>query len=185
MDYAHLEKHHLLSVSDQESWQHTANIAAAMPTAVLPEQSLIWAYPRKENSEDAVAFNMVNAMLQRMNLSGEITQLDEGQFALVKEGVECYKSIRDDILNFVPFYPMGIPKYGDSWLCLGMRSDDRRMLAVWRMDGEESEITIPLNGNVANAKILYPSVSECEIIAENNGIKVHLPKNYTAVIIRV
>lgn len=95
MDYAHLEKHHLLSVSDQENWQSTANIAATIPTAVLPEQSLVWSYPRKEDDENAVVFNMINSMLQRMNLGGEISEIDNKQSALVKEGVECYKKTRE------------------------------------------------------------------------------------------
>ncbi len=185
MDYAHLERHHLLSVSDQENWKDTANIAAAIPTAVLPEQSLVWTYPRKENDGDAVAFNMVNAMLQRMNLSGEITQLDEKQFALVKEGVECYKSIREDILDFVPFYPMGIPKYGDGWLCLGMNTSERRILAVWRMNGTEDEVVIPLNGETDNVKILYPSSTCGKITKNGNEIKVCLPKNYTAIVFEI
>ncbi|MBE7023957.1 MAG: alpha-galactosidase [Ruminococcaceae bacterium] len=185
MDYAHLEKHHLLSVSDQIDWRHTANIAAAIPTAVLPEQALIWTYPRKENSENAVVFNMVNAMLQRMNLSGEITALDERQFALVKEGVECYKRIRNDIANFVPFYPMEIPKYGDGWLCLGMKTNERRMLAVWRMDSKENELEIPLDFEVEDVKIFYPSSADCAVSKIHGGIKVSLPGTYTAVILEV
>lgn len=185
MDYAHLERHHLLSVSDQENWQRTANVAAAISTAVLPEQSLVWSYPRKDNDGNTVAFNMVNAMLQRMNLSGEITALDEKQFALVKEGVACYKKIREEIMDFIPFYPAGIPQYGDGWLCLGMQSDKRSMLSVWRMDGEATEWEIPLDITADVVKILYPSSSEAKVTKTKQGIRVCLPKTYTAVILEI
>lgn len=181
MDYKHLQHHHLLSVSDQEDWQHTANIAAAIPTGVLPEQSLVWSFPRQQDSEVAVAFNMVNAMLQRMNLSGEITKLNENQFELVRNGVEYYKEIRSEISESVPFYPVGIPKYGDGWLCLGMKSNEHTRLAVWRMDDESDTVEIPLEAN--NVKIGYPSASECKVTKNNNKIKVFLPEKYMATIL--
>ena len=184
MDYAHLEKHHLLSVSDQENCKNTANIAAAISTAVLPEQSLVWSYPRKEDDENAVAFNMINSMLQRMNLSGEITELDNKQFALVKEGVECYKKIRGDIKDFTPFYPLGIPKYGDGWLCLGMKSPKRKLIAVWRMDSNKCELEIPLGFNT-DAKILYPVESRGSIGKIGESLTVCLPDKYSAVIIEL
>ncbi len=184
MDYAHLEKHHLLSVSDQENWKNTANIAAAIPTALLPEQSLVWSYPRKEDDENAVAFNMINSMLQRMNLSGEITGLNDKQFALVKEGVECYKKIRGDIKEFIPFYPLGIPQYGDGWLCLGMKSKKRKLLAVWRMDSNDDKLEIPLKFD-KESKILYPSESKCEIGKKDKVLTVCLPDKYSAVIIEL
>ena len=183
MDYAHLQKHHILSVSDQEDWDYTAYIAAAVPTGVLPEQSAVWSYPRKQNTNVQVAFNMVNSMLQRMNLSGEIHLLDAEQFALVKKGVEVYKEIRQDIKKMVPFYPYGLSKYWDGWLCLGLKGDEKQYLSVWRMDGEENEITIPAEYN--DAKIIYPCDLGAEIDCGKNGIKVSLPEKYNAVLIKL
>ncbi len=183
MDYAHLQKHHLLSVSDQEEWDNTAYVAAAVPTGVLPEQSAVWSYPKKQNTNAQVAFNMVNSMLQRMNLSGEITQLNEEQFKLVKKGVEVYKSIRQNIRKAVPFYPCGLSKYGDGWLCLGLKGDDEQYISVWRMDGEEDEIIIPAQYN--EAEILYPCHMGAKIDSRNGGIKIFLPEKYNAVLVKL
>lgn len=183
MDYAHLQKHHLLSVSDQEDWDNTAFIAAAVPTGVLPEQSAVWSYPRKQNTNEQVAFNMVNSMLQRMNLSGEIKDLDDKQFALVKEGVEVYKNLRKIIKEAVPFYPYGLAKYGDKWLCLGLKSEKETYLSVWRMDGENEEISIP--AEYKNAEIIYPLNLGAKIEKEADCIKVCLPEKYNAVLIKL
>lgn len=183
MDYAHLQKHHLLSVSDQEDWDNTAFIAAAVPTGVLPEQSAVWSYPRKQNTNEQVAFNMVNSMLQRMNLSGEIKDLDDKQFALVKEGVEVYKNLRKIIKVAVPFYPYGLAKYGDKWLCLGLKSEKETYLSVWRMDGENEEISIP--AEYKNAEIIYPLNLGAKIEKEADYIKVCLPEKYNAVLIKL
>ncbi len=183
MDYAHLQKHHLLSVSDQEDWDNTAFIAAAVPTGVLPEQSAVWSYPRKQNTNEQVAFNMVNSMLQRMNLSGEIKDLDDKQFALVKEGVEVYKNLRKVIKEAVPFYPYGLAKYGDKWLCLGLKSEKETYLSVWRMDGGNEEISIP--AKYKNAEIIYPLNLGAKIEKEADCIKVCLPEKYNAVLIKL
>ena len=152
---------------------------------MLPEQSLVWSYPKADNDENAVAFNMINSMLQRMNLSGEITKLNENQFALVKEGVECYKQIREDIKDFVPFYPIGIPKYGDGWLCLGMKSKNRKLISVWRMNSDEDKLAIDLGFDNYSAKILYPAKTKCEIEKAEKILSVCLPDKYSAVILEL
>ncbi len=100
MDYAMLSRSHLQSVSDQTNYIRNAPIAAGAPTAVLPEQAAIWSCPI--GNADAVAFNMINALLQRIHLSGKITELSEEAFALVKEGVDVYKTYRDLIPKAFP-----------------------------------------------------------------------------------
>ena len=47
MDYAQLAVHTIQSTSDQQYPEHYAVIAAAIPTAVLPEQGATWAYPQE------------------------------------------------------------------------------------------------------------------------------------------
>lgn len=182
MDYAHMCKHQLLSVSDQEEWYETGRIAAAIPTGVLPEQSLVWACPRAENDPDAVAFNLVSAMLQRVNLSGEITQLNEEQFALVKEGVACYKKIRDEIAEGIPFYPLGVPDFADKVSCLGMKQKDCIRLALWCAKDAQS-ITVPVAGK--NVKVLYPSNTSVKVQMQKQGIGVEFAKGFTAVVLEV
>ena len=101
----------------------------------------------------------------------------------MKKGVEIYKTIRADIRKAVPFYPYGLSKYGDGWLCLGLKAEKEEYISVSRMDGEESKICIPVKGN--KTEILYPSDLGAEIEYVNGNVIVSLPEKYNAVLIKV
>lgn len=185
MDYASMSLSHLQSVSDQEDYRHTAYISAAAPTAVIPEQAALWSYPVAADDKNAVAFNMVNSMLQRIHLSGEISRLGDEALNLVNEGVDTYKRIRKDISSSLPFYPLGLPKYGSDLLCLGMKSKNGAKLAVWRMESDKNFVDIPLDFSSDTAKVCYPKTSDCEIKQTENGIRVYLPETFSAVLIEI
>ncbi|MBR5152895.1 MAG: alpha-galactosidase [Clostridia bacterium] len=184
MEYALLSKHHIQSTSDQEDYRYTAYVASASGTAVLPEQGAVWAYPKKGEERDAVIFNMVNPMLQRIHLSGTIHEMDDRSFELVKEGVTCYKAIRNLIPDAIPYYPMGIPQHGDGWLCSGLKNEDSIRLAVWRMDSGEESITIPLEQG-DEVRVLYPSVYSSYAEKTEGGVKVSLPNKYNAILLEI
>jgi len=158
-DYAMLSKLSLHSATDQMNYRKNAVIAAAAATAVAPEQCGIWSYPSPEGDGEETVMNMVNAMLMRMCLSGRLDLLDEAAFGLVRQGVQTYKELRDRIRSAEPIWPLGLPSFGQPWMCFGLRSGDRVLLAVWRMDGEEEEQAIPLAGLVKDceAVCLYPA----------------------------
>ena len=183
MDYAMLSEHHIQSATDQEEFEKTAHIAAAVPTAVLPEQSGIWAYPLEKSSCDDVSVNITNGLLQRLYLSGQILDLDENGLKLVKEGIDLYKSIRNEIPDSIPFYPMGIPNHNDNLICLGFKYNMCKRIALWCFDDADREITVPIEYN--NAKIIYPSDTKITISHENNGLNVKIPAECTSVIIEL
>lgn len=183
LDYAMLSQHHIQSVSDQEDFRDTAYIAAAAPTAVLPEQAGVWAYPLAESKENETAFNMTSAMLQRIYLSGPITALSEANFALVKEGIRVYKQIRNDIPDAVPFYPLGIPKIGDGIICAAFRCKQCIRMAVWCFDENSKSIEIPLG--CSTVKLLYPSNLTVEAHKAKDGIAVKFPAAYTSAIVEI
>ena len=180
MEYAMLQRAHVQSVSDQSNYKKMAPIAAAAPTAVLPEQSAIWSYPRAEDDLTAVTFNMVSSMLQRIHLSGALLELSDEAFAAVREGVAVYKTLRGEIARATPFYPIGLPDYNADWLCLGLKTEKCTLLAVWhREDGAEA-LDIPLSGKV---RVLYGS--ECEASVAGDHLCVELSKPYSAAILSV
>lgn len=185
IDYAMLELHPVQSVTDQEDYKNMAVIAANCATGVLPEQAAIWSYPKADGDANEAEYNMINAMLCRMHLSGEIFNLSEKQFAAVKEGVECYKSLRDKIKNFIPFYPVGLNRFDDSWVCVGYKSEKNKYISVWRLGAEEDTFCVKLEENVYGAELVYPSQSNCGIICQNDEVKVTLPEKYSAVIFKV
>ena len=180
-DYAMLAKHQIFSATDQEDYRYTGYIAAAAPTMALPEQAAIWSFPEADADEDQVVFNMTSAMLQRIHLSGKTAELDEAKFALIKEGIECYKAIRDNIPNSIPFYPLGLPKYGDDVVCLAFRHEDCVRMCVWCYK-DNLHVDIPACGD---ASVMYPSSSDVDITKSNDGFALDFPRRHTAVVLEI
>lgn len=182
MDYAMLENQHIQSLSDQDRYYVTAHIAAAAGTAVLPEQAAIWSTPLEKLDRNATVMNMINPMMQRIHLSGDVFNWSDETKVLVKNGIEVYKATRKDVSTAIPFYPLrDIPKYTDTWLCTGYRCEDCTRYIVWRLESEEEYFTIPTDFDFESAKILYPSNGNCVIAKENGKITVKLPEKLTAV----
>ncbi|WP_151735533.1 alpha-galactosidase ['Paenibacillus yunnanensis' Narsing Rao et al. 2020] len=151
MDYAMLSRHSIQSTSDQEDYVQYAAIAAGAPAVLTPEQAAVWSYPLREGDDEEVIFNMVNALLLRVHQSGHLAELTPPRRALVKEALDYYKSIRADIPQAVPFWPLGLPDSGSEWISLGLQAGETRYVAVWRTAGEETEVTLPV-GDLAGAR---------------------------------
>ena len=185
MDYAQLSLCHLQSVSDQEDYRYNAKISAAASTAVIPEQGAIWSYPLAKADRDEIIVNMVSSLLKRVHLSGEIRAWDEEQFALVKEAIDLHKEIRDDIPKSIPFYPLGMPEYSQSWMCEAYKLSSKIRLAVWRMDEDKDTVTLPLGVDIKDAKILYPSRCDGKVEFCEKDLSVTLNSACTAAVIEV
>lgn len=161
MDYAMLSRCSLQSTSDQDDYRRYATIAANAPSAICPEQAAVWSYPMTGSTEETV-FNMVNAMLLRIHQSGRLTDIGPLHSALVSEGIGVYKSIRGDIRRSVPFWPLGLSKFSDSWTALGLRCGRKTYLAVWRREGKDTCI-LPvshLKGRAVRVSCIYPSYND-------------------------
>ena len=156
MDYALLRRCSVQSTSDQEDYVQYSTISANVPTGVTSEQAAVWSYPLKEETalrfaadasgatrlifmpdgrpdlREETVFNMVNAMLCRIHQSGHLGELAPERIALVKEGISCYKNMRQDIRRAVPFWPLGLARTTSPWVSLAIRTPERAYLAVWR-----------------------------------------------------
>jgi alpha-galactosidase len=166
MDYAMLSRHSIQSTSDQENYVNYAAIAASSPSALTPEQSAIWSYPLREGDDEEVVFNMVNALLLRVHQSGHLAELSPRRRELVKQALDYYKTIRADIPEALPFWPLGLPKQQDDWISLGLRrpGSDTVYLAVWRTRGETSSQALPLpslQGEGLDIRCAYPQDLDC------------------------
>ncbi|MCC8025510.1 MAG: alpha-galactosidase [Clostridium sp.] len=163
MDYAMLSRHSIQSTSDQEDYRHYATIAANSPMGVAMEQAAVWSYPKAEGDVEETIFNMVNALLMRVHQSGHLAELPPERSALVKEGLDYYKSIRKDIKEATPFWPLGFSSFGDDWVSLGLQKGNKNYVAVWRRGGKPwAEIPIPhLKGKNVKIRCGYPSCEKC------------------------
>ena len=162
-DYALLSRMQLQSTSDQQEYLRYPPIAAAAPAAIAPEQAAVWAYPQPEFTDDEIAFTMATAMLGRVHLSGHLDRMSRGQRDLVAEAVRVYKeSIRSVIPGATPFWPLGLPRWSDRWVALGLRAPGVRHLTVWRRGpdaGTDTSVTFPLphlRGARVTPRVLYP-----------------------------
>ncbi|MHB8128236.1 MAG: glycoside hydrolase family 36 protein [Mobilitalea sp.] len=185
IDYAMLSRYSIQSTSDQDDYRRYATIAANSPSGLTPEQSAIWSYPMSEGDKEEVVFNMVNAMLLRIHQSGHLAQINQERKILVKEALDYYKSMRQDIKTAVPIWPLGLSKFSDTWVCLGLRANKKIYLAVWRRNSETDICTLPLpqiDGQKASVKCAYPSYEECEFAwnESSKSLTVKLPKQFTA-----
>jgi alpha-galactosidase len=159
MDYALLAVHSLQSTSDQQDPVRYAAIAAAVPTAVTPEQSATWAYPQPDWDDEKNAITVVNSLLGRVHLSGRLDLLSSRQLELISSGMKVYKTIRSGIRTGSPFWPLGLPTWQDHWIALGIATTaGDRYLAVWRRGGEGT-VSLPilsLKGKSVKVDLLYP-----------------------------
>ena len=148
MDYALLSRCSIQSTSDQEEYDKYAQISANAATAVAPEQAAVWSYPLMDGDREETIFNMVNTMLLRMHQSGHLAKISQERFALVKEGIACYKQMREDIRDGLPYWPLGLAQADDSWLAYGVEAPKKAgenrqkfYLSVWRRGGEADTCT--------------------------------------------
>lgn len=192
MDYALMQRHSIQSSSDQNNYRLYPPIATGCLSALPPEQCAVWSYPLASDNLEGVAFNMINALLMRIHLSGEIAQLSNEQFALVKAGIRVYTEIRADIARGIPFWPLGLPTFQSSWVCLGLHCDESNYLAVWHRTGgeEHCQIVLPawIKGDLtAQASCLYPrdEPGEWSWDAEQGVLNVTLAGSYSARLFRV
>lgn len=185
IDYAMLKRHSIQSTSDQEDYKRYATIAANSPSGLTPEQSAIWSYPLTEGDKEEVVFNMVNAMLLRIHQSGHLAHLNEERKALVKEALDYYKSMRNEIKTALPFWPLGLSQFSDPWVSLGLRTDKKLYIAIWRRNSESPYLNLPLTdipGKVAEVTCAYPSYEECQYSwnDDTSSLSVILPKEFSA-----
>lgn len=190
MDYAMLSRYSIQSTSDQDDYKKYCTIAANSPSALCPEQSAIWSYPMTSGDREEVVFNMVNAMLLRIHQSGHLGYIEPERKALVKEALDMYKKIRGDIKNALPFWSLGLSKFSDEWVSLGLKCENTAYLAVWRRESSDNTCQLPVNflkGKDVKAECIYPSFSEDKFAFNKNtsAITARLEKQYTARLLRL
>lgn len=208
-DYALLARLQLQSTSDQQDLLRYPPIAAAAPAAMTPEQAAVWAYPQPEFTDDEIAFTLCGAMLGRVHLSGHLDRMSRQQRDLVAQALRVYKSIRSDLAVAVPFWPLGLPRWADPWIALGLRAPSASYLTVWHRgplgpasrpaddaaadsdpgrtsDPTEAMLPIPqLRGRPVTARIVYPVGTGAEVSwdAGAGTLTVSLPRTPSACVL--
>lgn len=191
-DYGILSHAQLQSSSDLEQYHMYSALAIGCSATMLPEQMAVWAYPVDSDDIEQTIYNMVNALLCRIHLSGKLADMSGMSKQLITEAIACYKKIRNYIPQSVPFYPLGIPPLvnDDCWQALGMKGPRVHHLAVWRKDPQNDHCLIDLSGlgELDSVTCLYPSADRFApktTIIDGNKLRVVLPENKTARLLRI
>jgi alpha-galactosidase len=172
-DHAMLATAQLHSVTDQTDFRLLPAISAAVPMAVNPEQSAMWAYPVPAMTDRETAFNLAGALLGRVYLSGRLDLLRPEQGALVAEALTAYRELRAHLPASVPHWPLGLPAWRDSWD--GAGAGGRRgadagpapvgYVLVWHRDDERPEIELPVSwvgDKNLLPEVVYPASAAAE-----------------------
>ena len=183
MDYAMLSRLQIQSMTDQENYLKLPAILVGASAAVLPEQLAVWSYPLTNSDADQASFNMVTAMMCRIHQSGHLDSLSPQARAQVAEGIRIYKDLlRKSIPDALPFYPLGLPDVTDSQkpVALGMRSQSRTLLAIWRIDGP-AKTDVPWT--MPDSTVLYPVDLGVKATTSKGSLNVEFPRTRMACLI--
>lgn len=121
----------------------------------------------------------------RIHQSGHMGVLAADKKAIVKEELDYYKQMRQDIPKSIPFWPLGLAKDEDDWMALGLKGGEKNYLAVYHMQGETT-CKLPLKewkGKELDVKVAFPaSDSSCKVQwhAEEGMLEVTLPEEEMA-----
>jgi alpha-galactosidase len=179
MDYGILALHSLQSTSDQTDYISNAYIATNVASAVTPEQAGMWVYPYQDEHEHVI-FNMVNGILLRPYVSGIVWNMSEDSMAILREGISTYKSIRSEVKQMVPFFPLGFNRVNSRQLAYGVRNERKAYLAVFTVHGDTAEIPLAGRGKILSAKVIYPGKAECTFTLEGDTLKIRMPGDVCA-----
>ena len=184
MDYGMLTLHSLQSTSDQTDYVSNAYIAANVASAVTPEQAGMWVYPYRDEREHVI-FNMVNGLLLRPYVSGIVWDMTEGSMALMREGISVYKTLRAELKDMVPFFPLGFGRVNDHQLAYGVRSESKAYLSVFTVGSREAEIPLACLGQIRAVKAIYPAAGDCAISLEQDVLRVTMPGDTCARLLEI
>ena len=174
MDYGMLSLHSLQSTSDQTDVLSNAYIAVNVASAVTPEQAGMWVYPYEDDREHVI-FNMVNGLLLRPYISGNVWKMTPANFELFREGIALYKKIRGDLTGMVPFFPLGFGKVNNAQLAYGVHNQEKAYLAVFAVHTDTVEVPLEaLKGKAAECKVIYPESRDCEMMITDGNLVVNM-----------
>ncbi len=129
-------------------------------------------------------FNMVNAMMGCMYLSGWLDKADDYNKQLTKNAIDVYKGYRNVIARSHAVYPTGsiaiCEKKAFATLGLLSETDGEMILAVWKIGASEQIVAVDLSKYVtenASAELIYPAEKGCDFSFNGGRLSAKLCGN--------
>ncbi|MBQ8868802.1 MAG: alpha-galactosidase [Oscillospiraceae bacterium] len=186
MDYKSMSVFSMVSTSDQTNYLKYPCIVGNILSAIIPEQAAVWSYPVRKLIEPGVAeadfknaqitdndvvINMVNILLGRIHLASDLRALSEKQLALVTEGVEVYNSLSEMKKRALPYFPMGLTRFGKEKIAAGLRDDKTIYLAVWTLGGDKN-VEVEIKEGIESVEMIYPAENNAKFEGAGSTLKV-------------
>ena len=195
MDYKTMSAFSLVSTSDQTKHLKYPYIAGNILSAVIPEQAAVWSYPvrtvrtsegRKcaEINDNDVVINMVNVLLGRLHLASNLTKLTEKQLALVTEGIQVFKSLNDIKKRALPYFPLGLTRFGKEKIAAGLKDDKTIYLAVWNL-GKDTATEIEIKEGIKLAEMVYPAEKNASFEIDDNTLRINFNTSPSAAFFKI
>ena len=158
----------MCSFSDAHECNEIPLVAANVSRVIPARQMQIWAVLREGESVSRTVYSLCAAMMGRICLSGDVLHLDEERIALIQEGLEFYREVKDIVRygsislidNSVEYYraPEGRQVYLKEY-------EGRKLVIVHFLESAE-KISLPLDGyrlKRAFTDLAYKAEGELEI----------------------
>ena len=158
----------MCSFSDAHECNEIPLVAANVSRVIPARQMQIWAVLREGESVSRTVYSLCAAMMGRICLSGDVLHLDGERIALIQEGLEFYREIKDIVRygsislidNTVEYYraPHGRQVYLKEY-------EGRKLVIVHFLESAE-KVSLPLDGyrvKRAFTDLAYTAEGELEI----------------------
>ena len=109
---------------------------------------------------------------------------------LIRDAIKIYKDIRADYTSAYPIYPNGTFRLRNKGIfTLGLCVPEKNIvyLAIWKINTEDSELTIDFSkyGTVKKAYKLYPELNNYTLSCWENEITAKFPDGNCAMLVKI
>lgn len=144
----------LASATDAHEVRELPIVAANLHRVMLPEQSLIWAVLRREDSIQRLVWSVAATFLGVMCLSGDVEALSPAQWAAVDAGIAFYRRAEGVIRDGVSVRrgpEIKSYRHPTDWQAVERTSPDggQKLIVVHVFDGAPERLTLPVEGSYA------------------------------------
>ncbi len=181
----------MASFSDAHECPEIPLIAAGLHRVIHPVQSQIWAVIRKTDSVQRIAYSLSAAMLGRLCLSGDVTDLKKEQWDILQEGLDFYKkavpAIRDG-RSHIYGSETGSIRHPKGWQAVVREAENCMLAVIHTFDSElPDKIQIPISKrSYKKGKIEIYQSAEHDIRFEDESLTIEsIGKNWEGMAILV
>ncbi|MCO7124689.1 alpha-galactosidase [Sporolactobacillus shoreicorticis] len=173
------------SFSDAHETVSIPIIAANLHRVMLPQQSLVWAVLRKNDTKQRIFYSLINTFLGRMCLSGDIHELNSDQWKTIEDGIQFYNKIKPIVRDGKTYrYGKPVLSYRNPVGTQGIvryHTEKKEALIIVHCFKEGRRIHLPLNFKKYTLIDSFGQNQQIKIEENEFGIEFTFSEDYQAV----